>query len=96
MGNRASRGASSRDRPYHPGPREETSNAIPEDQQRRVPSGMTRLPTGQIISKKDAHDAGFEVPGYSVASTGTRPCAIWGSPRSEGAAVASTTNDVVA
>lgn len=59
------------------------------------PSGMTQLPTGQIISKQDAHDAGFEVPGYS-ASTATRPCATWGSPRSEGAAVASTTNDMVA
>ena len=30
------------------------------------PSGMTQLPTGQIISKQDAHDAGFEVPGYSA------------------------------
>jgi hypothetical protein len=27
---------------------------------------MTQLPTGQIISKQDAHEAGFEVPGYSA------------------------------
>ena len=30
------------------------------------PSGMTQLPTGQIVSKQDAHEAGFEVPGYSA------------------------------